>query len=75
MSDLLTYFKDQKQPMVDFLTTLVNYETPTTDKAAVDKLGAFMEAQFNQLGASVTRIPQEKVGRFPAGEMERKRPR
>ncbi len=63
MSDLLTYFKDQKQPMVDFLTTLVNYETPTTDKAAVDKLGAFMEAQFNATWRiTVTRIPQEKVG-------------
>src|SRR6266545_2858416 len=62
MFDLLTYFQGRKQEMVDFLTTLVNYETPTTDKAAVDKLGVFMEAQFRELGASVTRIPQEQVG-------------
>ncbi|MBL8164764.1 MAG: M20 family metallopeptidase, partial [Anaerolineae bacterium] len=46
------------------LTTLVAYETPTTDKAAVDKLGAFMEAQFRELGAAVTRLSQEKVGDF-----------
>jgi glutamate carboxypeptidase len=63
MSELLTYFQSQQQNMVDFLTTLVNYETPTTDKALVDKLGAFMAEQFRSLGASsVTRIPQEKIG-------------
>jgi glutamate carboxypeptidase len=63
MSDLLQYFQAQKQPMVDLLTTLVHYETPTTDKAHVDAMGAFMEQQFHDLGASsVTRYPQEKVG-------------
>jgi glutamate carboxypeptidase len=63
MSDLLTYFQGQKQAMVDFLTTLVNYETPTTDKNYVDQLSAFMENEFRSLGAtSVTRFPQEKVG-------------
>ncbi len=65
MSELLTYFQSHQQDMVDFLTTLVNYETPTTDKKLVDKLGAFMESQFRELGASsVTRIQQEKVGDF-----------
>ncbi|MCU0482277.1 MAG: M20/M25/M40 family metallo-hydrolase [Anaerolineae bacterium] len=65
MSDLLRYFQSQKQAMTDLLTELVNYETPTLDKAAVDKLGAYMHAQFKSLGASsVTRIPQAKVGDF-----------
>ncbi len=64
MSDLLQYFKSHQSDMVDLLTTLVNYETPTLDKAAVDKLGAFMEGQFRTLGASITRYPQEKVGDF-----------
>lgn len=64
-SDLLTHFTAQKQAMVDQLIDLVNFETPTTDKAAVDKLGAYMEQQFNALGASsVTRIPQTAVGDF-----------
>lgn len=63
MSDLLTYFQGQRQAMVDLLTTLVNYETPTKDKAAVDKLGAFMEQQFRALGASsVTHLPVAEVG-------------
>jgi glutamate carboxypeptidase len=65
MSELLSYFQTQKQAMVDLLTELVNYETPTKDKAAVDQLGAYMEAQFRALGASsVTRIPQTEVGDF-----------
>ncbi len=65
MSDLLTYFQGQQQAMVDLLTTLVNYETFTSSKPDVDRLGAFMEDQFRSLGAaSVTRIPQEKVGDF-----------
>jgi len=65
MSDLLRYFQSQKQAMTDLLTELVNYETPTLDKAAVDKLGAYMHAQFKSLGASsVTRIPQTEVGDF-----------
>jgi glutamate carboxypeptidase len=65
MSDLLQYFQGQRQAMVDLLTTLVNYETPTSDKAAVDLLGAFMRGQFEALGASsVTAIPQTEVGDF-----------
>jgi glutamate carboxypeptidase len=65
MAELLNYFKDQREAMVDYLTTLINYETFTTEKAYVDKLAAFMEADFRKLGASsVTRYPQEKVGDF-----------
>ena len=63
MSDLLNYFKDQRQAMIDLLTTMVNYETPTRDKARVDQLGAFMREQFKSLGASsITPYPQTEVG-------------
>ncbi len=49
--------------MVDLVTTLCNFETPTRGKEHVDKMGAFMEAQFRDLGASsVTRIPLTEVG-------------
>jgi glutamate carboxypeptidase len=65
MSDFLTYFQSRKQAMVDLLTELINYETPTGDKAHVDKLGAFVEAQFRALGASsVTTLPQTDAGDF-----------
>lgn len=63
MSELLTFFQSRREDMVELLKTLVSYETPTRDKAAVDKMGAFMEAKFHELGASsVTRIPQTEVG-------------
>lgn len=65
MSDFAAYFESQKQAMVDQLTALVNFETPTTDKAAVDKMGAYMRAQFETLSASsITTIPQTAVGDF-----------
>jgi glutamate carboxypeptidase len=63
MSDLLTYFQSQEQAMVDLLTTLCNFETPTRAKEHVDKMGAYLEQQFNEIGASsVTRIPLSDVG-------------
>jgi len=62
MSELLAYFQAQQQRMIDLLTALVNIESPTSDKAAVDRLGTFMEAQFTALGADVTRYPQTEVG-------------
>lgn len=64
MSELLSYFQSQQQAMVDLLTQLIQYETPTRDKAHVDKMGGFMEAQFKAMGADVTRIPQQEVGDF-----------
>lgn len=63
MSEMLSYFRDRKQQMVDLLTELVSYETFTTEKAMVDKLGAFMESRFRTMGASsVERIACEDVG-------------
>lgn len=63
MSDFLNYFKSQREAMVELLTTLINYETPTSDKATVDILGEYMHQQFTELGASsVTRFPMEAVG-------------
>lgn len=63
MSEFLQYFTSQQQNMVDLLIELVNFETFTPEKALVDKLGNFMEAQFKALGAtSVRRFPQTEVG-------------
>jgi glutamate carboxypeptidase len=65
MSEFVAWFEGQKQAMVDYLTSLVNYETPTTDPALVNKMVTKLEADFHALGASsVTRLPQEKVGDF-----------
>ncbi|MDX2161871.1 MAG: M20 family metallopeptidase [bacterium] len=63
MAELLHYFQERKGAMVELLTKLVQFETPTLGKAHVDQMGAFMESQFMECGASsVTRIPQTVVG-------------
>jgi glutamate carboxypeptidase len=63
MTDLLSYFTSKKQEMVDLLIELVGYETFTTEKAMVDKMGNFMETQFKALGADVVeRIALSEVG-------------
>lgn len=62
MSDLLRWFEDGRQAMVDELTELVNLETPTRDKAAVDRCRAILQTRLQALGASVRRIPQREVG-------------
>lgn len=62
MSDLTTYFDDKQQQMIDLLTTLVEYESPSRVKAAVDKLGAYLQTQFEAAGATVETIACESVG-------------
>jgi glutamate carboxypeptidase len=64
MSELLSYFQSKQQQMTDLLTQLVSFETPTLVKPRTDAMGAFMESQFRELGASVTGIPQNEVGDF-----------
>jgi glutamate carboxypeptidase len=62
MSELAAYFQGQTEAMVELLTTMVSYESPSGDKALVDAYGAFIEAQLRELGAAVTRYPQAEVG-------------
>ena len=62
MSELLRHFEGRRQAMVDELGELVNIETPTRDKAAVDRGGAALQARLEALGADVQRFPQQQVG-------------
>lgn len=63
MSELLTYFQSQRDWMIDTLTQLVEFETPTTNKEYVDRLGNHLETQFRELGASsITRFPIDGAG-------------
>ncbi|MDD9957031.1 MAG: M20 family metallopeptidase [Anaerolineaceae bacterium] len=62
MSELLRWCEARRQAMVDELDELVRLETPTTDKAAVDRCGRILQARLEALGASVARHPQEQVG-------------
>lgn len=64
MSNMLAYFESQKEAMVNTLTEMVKHETFTREKVMVDKFGNWVENQLKDLGASVTRYPQDEVGDF-----------
>ncbi|HXF70671.1 MAG TPA: M20 family metallopeptidase [Thermoflexus sp.] len=55
-------FLGLQDELVALLRELTVRESPTTEKAAVDRLGEFVADQLRDLGARVERIPQETVG-------------
>jgi glutamate carboxypeptidase len=65
------YFKSRQGEMISLLKELVQRESPTSDKKAVDACSAFLAEKFKRIGAKVTRFPQKKIGdlhlvEFPA---------
>ena len=49
--------------------TLARLESPTTDKAAVDRCGDQLASRLRDLGARVTPLPQERAGDHLLAEM------
>ena len=62
MPDLRTYFADQTEGMVDLLRRLVELESPSTDKAATDRIIRYVADLAREAGAEVTTVPQERHG-------------
>jgi glutamate carboxypeptidase len=65
-------FRTITNDMVDHLARLVSIESPTTDKAAVDRLGDHIAGELASLGAAVTVDQQAEagdnlIGRWGAG--------
>lgn len=53
----------QRQPeMLELLRRVVEMESPSDNKEALDRLGRFLGAEFARLGAQVTFIPQTDAG-------------
>lgn len=50
---LLTYFENRTREMLSFAKSLVEHESPSTDKAAVDRFGSFLADVYRELGAAV----------------------
>jgi len=70
---ILAYLREHTEDMVEDLKRLIALESPTTNKAAVDALGAALAAELRRLGAAVEVIPKDAVGdvlraRWNAGE-------
>ena len=65
MSDLLSYFTDRTESMLDTLTEMVERESFTRENAHVDLLVDWMQERFRAMSAdSVFRYPQEECGDF-----------
>jgi glutamate carboxypeptidase len=57
-----SYFENQLDEILNELKTYVEMETPTYDKQAVDRLGAYISDRFTALGCTLKTIPQSETG-------------
>lgn len=62
MSNFLDVFVRRADTALDLLRGLVEIESPSTDKAAVDRVVRFVAERARAAGAEVTIIPQERWG-------------
>jgi glutamate carboxypeptidase len=60
--DFNLYFKSRQGEMVHLLKNIVNRESPSQDKKAVDACSAFVVGEFKKTGAKITRFPQKRIG-------------
>ena len=58
----LRYFHKQQRRIVDTIRQLVEIESPSDVKAAIDRLGAVIASRFGELGAKVRVHRAEKAG-------------
>ena len=67
----LAFCQQHQGEMLSLLRHMVEIESPSDDKAAVDRMGAFLGQVFERLGGKVTFYPQQQAGNhlkaeFPA---------
>jgi len=58
------YYKSRKGEMINLLKKMVDLESPSSDKKAVDRCTSFAASQLQKAGAKITRIPQKEAGDF-----------
>lgn len=58
----LAYCQQHQAEMMTLLRRMVEIESPSDDKAAVDRMGAFLAREFERLGGTVTSYPQKNAG-------------
>lgn len=56
------YYKSRKGEILNLLKELVQHESPSTDKKAVNKCSSFLVQELKKNGAKVTRFPQDEIG-------------
>jgi glutamate carboxypeptidase len=58
----LEFLTERQEDMLGLLRTFVEYETPSRDKAAVDRFGTYLASLFGQLGSEVTMFERAHAG-------------
>jgi glutamate carboxypeptidase len=61
-SSLLAFCESERAWLLDTIEALVRLESPTPDKAAVDRCGTELAARLEAIGARVERLPRERAG-------------
>lgn len=59
---LLAYCRFEEPWLLEIIEALVRCESPTHDKAAVDRCGAELAARLEVMGGRVTRVPSSRAG-------------
>ena len=62
LGNLLQYCEGEREWLVDTTTALAALESPTSDKAAVDRCGVELASRLRATGASVETIPDDSAG-------------
>lgn len=74
MSDLKATFESKLENMIALLSELCEIESPTTDKAATDKMSKRIAQELEGLGAEVILHPREAVGDIVEGRWNADKP-
>ena len=59
---LRDFCRHERDWVIDTAEALVRLESPTTDKAAVDRCGSELAARLERIGGRVTRLPRPDRG-------------
>ena len=62
MAEYLNYFEASRDALVETIRQMVEMESPSDNKAAVDKLGQWLGTRFEKLGGKVTFHRQKTFG-------------
>jgi glutamate carboxypeptidase len=62
MKHLLSYLQQELPAGLQLLEQLVNMDSPSTDKALVDRFSRFVGSQFESIGGTVDYLPAERFG-------------
>ncbi len=60
--DFYRYYKSCQGEMIQLLKNLVELESPSSDKKAVDQCISYAVDKFKKAGAKISRFPQEEIG-------------